>query len=82
MVLCAVDELYQAHEPDIAVRGFTRLASRLCLWFLELPGLSLLPLQMVRAQAKKCDALQEFALFTNKNGLVFAKERPSFLAQE
>lgn len=82
MVSHEVDELYQAHVPDVAVRGFTRPASRLCLCFLGLPGLSLLPLQMVRTQARKCDTLQGFALFSKKNGLVFAKEHPSFLAQE
>lgn len=80
MVSHEVDELHRAHVPDVAVRGFTRLASRLCLRFPALPALILLPLQTVRAQAKRCDALGEFALFINKNGLAFAKEHTSFLA--
>lgn len=34
--------LYHAYVPDVPVRGFTRLASRLlCLCFPELPGLIL-----------------------------------------
>lgn len=55
MVWHDVDELDQTHVTDLGVRRFTRLASRLCLNFLELPGLILLPLQMVRTQAKKKD---------------------------